>query len=162
MRTKGKEGPSAWEGDWEGRVHQRIRQLGFTTYRDYLQARPGVSYDDLAAELSRDKALPPIAPVQLERMHAWTVNPDERKDAMLDSLVRYFRGTLRRGWGVGIHWEINAITALSFWSVNWGEGPELDSLEREIRQLNPEPGWVPQDSGDPIIQEAARRAWAAV
>jgi len=78
---------------------------------------------------------------------------------MLDSLVRYLRGPLKKGWGVGIYWEVNAIAALSFWSVNWGEGPELKALERELRQLNPAQGWLPQDSEDPILQEAAKRAW---
>jgi len=159
MRTKGKERPSAWEGDWQGRVQRRVAQLGYTTYRAYLRARPGVSYDELSAELSMDKDGPPITPVQLERMQAWAVSPQERENAMLDSLVHYLRGTLKRGWGVGIYWEVNAIAALSFWSVNWGEGPELKALERELRQLNPAQGWLPQDSEDPILQEAAKRAW---
>jgi len=55
MRMKGKERPSAWDGDWKVRVCQRINELGYGTYLDYLQARRGVSYDALAAELSRER-----------------------------------------------------------------------------------------------------------
>ena len=80
---------------------------------------------------------------------------------ILDSLARYLREGLRKGWGVGIHWEIDAIIALSFWSSNWHQDEgELRALEDEIRRMNPEPGWVPIDADDPILQEAARRVWS--
>jgi len=38
---------------------------------------------------------------------------------------------------------------------------ELRALEHEIRQLNPEAGWIPKDADDPILQEAAMRVWGA-
>jgi len=115
----------------------------------------------MAAELSRDPDAAPIAPVQLERLHAWTTRPEDRRDEILDSLVRYLRESLRKGWGVGIHWQLNANIALSFWLSNWGykDKDELRALEHEIRQLNPEAGWIPKDADDPIIQEAAKRVW---
>jgi hypothetical protein len=162
MKTKGKEVPSPWEGNWQERLSQRFRKLGYDTFQDYLRARRARPYGQLAAELSEDPEAAPIAPVQLERMHAWTVSPAERYDAILDSLVRYLREYLRKGWGVGIHWQLNANIALAFWLSNWGDKDkdELRALEREIRALNPEPGWIPKDSDDPILQEAARRVWS--
>ena len=54
MRIKGKERLSSWDGDWEGRIYERIGELGFQKYSDYLLARRGRSYRELAAELSRD------------------------------------------------------------------------------------------------------------
>jgi hypothetical protein len=161
MKTKGKETLSAWDGDWRERIYQGFRKLGFETYQDYLRARRGRSYEELASELSADTNAAPIAPVQLERMHAWTVSPEDRHNEILDSLVRYLRESLRKGWGVGIHWQLNANIALAFWLSNWGykDKDELRALEREIRGLNPEAGWIPKDSDDPILQEAARRIW---
>ena len=50
MTIKGKKVLSPWEGDWEARLNNRIKQLGYATYRDFLQARQGVSYDELAKE----------------------------------------------------------------------------------------------------------------
>jgi hypothetical protein len=160
MRIKGKERLSSWDGDWEGRIYERIGELGFQKYSDYLLARRGRSYRELAAELSRDDNVAPVAPVQLERLHALTVTAADRRDAILDSFVRFLRGALRKGWGVGIHWQTNVIGDLSSWHVNWGQGDELDEFEREVIGMHPELGWTPKDSDDPIIQEAARRVWS--
>ena len=160
MTTKGHGVISPWDGNWEERIYERIKQLGYSTYRDYLQARRGDSYDKLAAELSRNTDAAPIAPVQLEHLHPRTVHPAERRDAILDSFVRFLRGALRRGWGVGIHWQVDVIGELSGWHVTWGQGDDLDAFEGEIFRMNPEPGWIPNDSDDPIIQEAARRVWS--
>jgi hypothetical protein len=160
MKTKIKQALSAWEGDWEKRVHQRIEELGYSTYWDYLQARRGHSYEDLAEELSRGRDEAPIAPVQLERMHSQAVPPGEQHDEILDSFARFLRGELRRGWGIGSHWETDVLAAMAFWFVNWGERPELDAFRHEILRMKPEPGWLPKDSRDPILQEAARRVWS--
>ena len=160
MRTDKKNEISAWEGDWEARIYQRIEDLGYTTYQDYLRARQGRSYDYLADELSKGIEGAPTAPVQLEHLHAQTADPAERLDAILDSFARFVGGALRRGWGVGIHWKVDVIGALSSWYVTWGEGPELDAFRREIFRMNPEPGWIPKNSNDPIIQEAAKRVWS--
>jgi hypothetical protein len=159
MKTKDSERLSAWDGDWEGRINETIKKLGYETYSDYLLARRGRSYRDLAAELSRDETAAPIAPVQLQHLHAQTVSPAGRREAILDSFARFLRAALRKGWGVGIHWDTDVLGAMACWFVTWGEGAELDALRREIFRMNPEAGWVPKDSDDPILQEAARRVW---
>ena len=151
---------SAWEGDWEKRVCQRIQELGYASFLDYLKARRGHSYVQLAKELSSGRDQIPIAPVQLERMHSQAAGPDERQDAILDSFARLLRGELRRGWGIGKYWETDVLTAMSFWFVGWGEGPDLDAFRREILRVNPPEGWLPEASDDPILQEAARRVWS--
>ena len=84
----------------------------------------------------------------------------DRRDAILDSFVRFLRGTLRKGWGVGIHWQTNLFGDLSSWHVTWGQGDELDEFERKLFGMHHEPGWTPKDSDDPTIQEAARRVWS--
>jgi hypothetical protein len=137
MKTRGEQMLSAWEGDWEKRICQRIDEPGYSTYLEYLQARRGHSYEDLAEELSRGPDAIPIAPVQLEKMHSQAVGPDERQDAILDSFARLLRGELRRGWGIGKYWETDVLTAMSFWFVGWGEGPELDAFRQEILRMKP-------------------------
>jgi len=159
MTTKDTRVLSAWDGDWEERIRQRITKLGYSTYREYLRATPGVSYRELAAELSKDDDAAPIAPVQLEYLHARSVSPADRRDAVLDSFVRFLRGALTIGLGVGTLWKIDVIGDLSGWDVIWGQGDELDAFEGEIFRMNPTPGWIPKDSDDPLIQEAAKRVW---
>ena len=67
MRLRKKTLAPGWRGDWETRIARRIKELGYDTYLDYLAARPGESYWQIAEELARDEG---VAPVQLQRMHA--------------------------------------------------------------------------------------------
>jgi len=101
----------------------------------------------------------PVAPVQLERMHAWNVPADERRDAILDSLARHLRGALKKGRGVGHYWDTDVIGTLTGWFVSLGEGADLDAFRREVFRMNPAPGWIPENSHDSILLEAARRVW---
>jgi hypothetical protein len=156
MRLRKKTLAPAWRGAWETRIARRIKELGYDTYPDYLAARPGQSYWQIAQELSRDED---VAPVQLQRMHASHVKAGDWERAVLDSFARYLRGALRRGWGLDKYWESSVAGALSSWYVTWGGGPELDAFEREVFLLHPKPGWIPKDSEDSILREAARRAW---
>jgi hypothetical protein len=110
----------------------------------------------MARELSENDD---VAPVQLERLHAASADVEHREDAMLDSLTRYLREALRRGWGVGTRWRGSLAAAFTSWNVTWGGGAELDQLERALLQLSPPSGWVPDPSGDLLLSNAARAAW---
>jgi len=88
------------------------------------------------------------------------VSPAERREAILDSFARFLRPALKRGWGNGIYWDTDVLGAMSSWFVNWGEEPELDAFRREIFRMNPPKGWVPANSDDRILQEAAQRVWS--
>ena len=156
MQTKSNQKAPAWEGDWQARIARRIKELGYDTYLDYLAARPGQSYWQIAEELSRGED---VAPVQLQSMHASHVKAGDWERAVLDSLARFLRGALKKGWGLDKYWWSSVAGALSSWYVTWGGGPELDALERELFLLKPEPGWIPKDGEDPILLEAARRVW---
>ena len=138
----------AWRGDWQDRVRQRVRQRGFVSFLAYLKSNAGVPYPMLARELSEGED---IAPVQLETLHAEDVDSLEREEAVLDSLARFMRGALTKGWGVDRYWETNVIGALSSWSVTWGSGPELDRIKRKLLALPPPNGWIPSPQGDPIL-----------
>ena len=158
MRTRRNEPSPAWLGDWQNRILERIREKGYKSYLDYLADRPGRTYDELSRELERDDD---IAPVQLSVMHARLVEPGGRREAILDSLARSLRGALRKGWGLGRYWESDVAGQLAFWSVAWGRAPELYALEEALRSIPPEEGWIPKDGNDPVLREAARRAWDA-
>src|SRR5215471_5333952 len=160
MTIKNKEGPSAWEGNWQERIHERLNALGYRTFCDYLRGRPGWSYRELAKELSTGEETTPVATVQLERMRAWSVAADERQDAILDSFARHLRGALKKGWGVGHYWDTDVIGTLTGWFVSWGEGADLDAFRREVFRMNPKAGWIPKGADDPILQEAAQRVWS--
>lgn len=154
MKTDQNDTTQAWEGDWEQRIHRRIQELGHPVYHDYLKARPGHSYDQMALELGED-----VAPVQLARLHALNTKDCDRALAIVDSFARYLRGALKKGWGLDRYWETAVLGALSSWYVTWNSESELDAFQREVFLMHPEPGWIPKDSEDPILSEAAKRVW---
>ena len=146
---------NTWDGDWKGRITLRVKQLGYLSYLDFLIARPGQSYDQMARELGND-----VAPVQLEWLHANSTNDSDRIEAIIDSLARYLGGALRKGWALDKYWETSLIGAFANWYVMWNSRPELYAFQKEIYLMNPEPGWIPKDSADPILSEAAKRVWS--
>jgi len=150
-----RESVPAWRGDWQQRIAQRLKQRGFESYLAFLEANPGVSYTDMARLLSEGDD---VAPVQLERLHAWSVKPEARDVAILDSLARFLREALKKGWGVGQRWQGSVAAALASWNVAWGGGPELETLEQALFDLNPPEGWIPEPKDDPLLQKVVSLA----
>jgi hypothetical protein len=91
----------AWQGESAARIVLCVKALGFESYDAFLHANPGVSYDEMARLLGEGD----LAPVQFERLHAASTAADQRAVAVLDSLARYLRGALKKGWGVGKYWR---------------------------------------------------------
>jgi hypothetical protein len=145
----------AWRGDWQERVRERIRQRGSESLQAYLKGNAGVPYSDLARDLAVGDD---IAPVQLERLHAQETVPEQRQGAVFDSLTRFLRGSLKKGWGVGRYWESDVIGTLVSWSVTWGRSKDLDQVERALFSIPPPTGWKPEPQGDPILNRAFEQA----
>jgi hypothetical protein len=145
----------AWRGDWQDRIAQRIREAGFDSYAAFLEAKPGLSYAEMARLLG-DKE--DIAPVQLARLHASSIQPRDRERAIVDSLTRFLRGSLKKGWGLGKYWQSDVGGALASWKVTWGSGPELNKLESALHAVGPPSGWIPEAEADPILQRAVESA----
>src|SRR5215472_1057071 len=101
MRIRDKESLSAWDGDWEERIYKRIKELRYLNYRDYLRARAGRSYRDLAKELSRDEGIAPYSSRPLQHLHAQSVTPAERQDATVWCSARA-RRNLQNGMQLAI------------------------------------------------------------
>jgi len=146
----------AWRGDWQERIAQRLKEQGFESYSAFLEANPGVTYTEMAQLLSAGED---VVPVQLERLHASSVRPEQREQAVLDSLARFLREALKKGWGVGHRWHSSVGAALTSWNVTWGGGTEIEKLERALFELKPPDGWIPEPKDDPVLLKAAAAVW---
>ena len=144
----------AWQGDWEARIMLRVKALGFESYDAFLHANPGMPYDQMARLLGEGD----LAPVQFERLHAASTAPDQRAVAVLDSLARYLRGALKKGWGVGKYWESDLMGALAGWHTNWGGGEDLDRLQKTLLGAKPPMGWLPEPKDDPLLRRVVSLA----
>jgi hypothetical protein len=147
---------SAWRGDWQERISRRLKDRGFASYSAFLDANLGLSYSELAERLAEGDD---VVPVQLARLHAMNIDPQERQRAVCDSFARSLRGALKNGWGIGRYWESAISGALASWHVTWGETPDLVQFQKAVLDLKPEPGWLPVSADDPVLLEAARRTW---
>jgi hypothetical protein len=134
--------------------------MGFESYEAFLSANPGLSYDEMARLLGEGD----VAPVQLQRLHASGVKSEHRELAVVDSLARFLRGALRKGWGVGKYWEGDLMGALASWHTTWGGGAELDRLQTALLAAKPPMGWLPEPKDDPLLQRitslAQRASWS--
>lgn len=144
----------AWQGDWQARITLRLKLMGFESYEAFLNANPGLSYDEIARLLGEGD----VAPVQLQSLHASGVKAEQRELAVLDSLARFIRGALKKGWGVGKYWESSLMGALASWHATWGGGEELDRLQKTLLGSKPPMGWLPEPKDDPLLQKVASLA----
>lgn len=131
---------------------------GFGSLGAFFDATPGVSYSELAKLLSEKED---VAPVQIERLHREvTGDSDEAvRRAALDSVTRFLRGALKKGWGCGRYWQSNVVGALGSWAAMWGGGPQFQGVKVALFSLNPPTGWIPEPANDPLLVTAFERGW---
>lgn len=136
-----------------------LRRLGFPDLCAYLEANPGVSYEEAGAELG----VVPLAVVIAQLDDAARFGRCEW--AARDHLVRTLRHELKDGWGVAELWEDARDRALSSWVGRVAAHPEcaerglsydeLIKIARRVALLDVEEvgkGWLPSDVGDPIFE----------
>jgi len=142
----------AWRGDWRGRIAERIRATGHQNLAAFFEAHPGLSYVELAEMMG---ATGDVAPVQLERLHVELPGQDNasRREAILDSLARFLRGALKKGWGCGRYWQSNVTGALASWTVTWGGTEDLQKVKAALFAKSPPVGWIPEPTNDPLLRE---------
>lgn len=145
----------------ERKIVERVQALGFASLGDYLAARVGVPYTDLADELGSGVLGLHIAALQMK--HA--ANP---RAAAADALVRALRQVLTKGWDLtdaaepGVSPEFVNITAWSYWtSLLEGVRPEEEILDRlwDTLRRGAKPGWLPRTADDPVLKNAFDQAW---
>jgi hypothetical protein len=156
MRDNGMDAP-AWRGDWRSRLAARVRAEGYDSLDGFFRATPGVPYTELARLLSRQHE---IAPIHLEQIHSELAQArGPARPWAMDSMTRFMRGSLSRGWGNGKYWQVALLGGLASWTVLWGGGPRLQAIKEALFQLAPPVGWVPQNEDDPIVRKAFDLGW---
>jgi len=148
---------SAWRGDWRGRIEERVRATGQQSIAAFFEAHPGLSYVELAQVMGPTGD---VAAVQLERLHTEIAGHGSvsRRDAILDSLARFLRGALKKGWGSGRYWQSSVTGALASWTVMWGGTEELRKVKETLFARNPPIGWIPEPTNDPLLREVFAQA----
>jgi len=153
-----------WQEDWEERLYERVRTLGFPTVSGYLDQKPGIPYVQIAKELGTDIAPSQVVYAQMkEGKRAGTV-----RDAVQDALVRCLRRGLESGWTnrPGAPSDTRSAMVYSDWCAcvkSYGGMTSLDptlyAIWKALEKLAPPQGWLPENVHDPLVQEALRVAW---
>jgi hypothetical protein len=168
-----------WHGDWETRLLDRLRDLGYTNTLEFLQAFPGHSYKQLVDTIG-DCAVVQLEFLQFKEAEA----ADRLREAAMDCLTRNLRSYLPRGWGRSdfdstlpasvVDWlkddEVtnrsrfliaSAICHSSASLVRFGaEKPKkMVLVGKALQELNPPLGWQPAGPDDPLIVAAFAVAW---
>ena len=155
-----------WSGNWQRRVYDKLERIGFSQVSDYLAARPGATYAQLAEELGDD-----TAPVQITRLHLLEAKrAGQLRDGARDALVRYVRERLPSGWGRKPPNEeqyeqdfLNA-SAWSGWSRELEEAAPAefsafaDAIWEQLSRSAPE-GWLPVNTSDKTVVAIFDAAW---
>jgi hypothetical protein len=156
-----KEVPHVWLPNWNNRVFQAVRELGFPSLTAYLATVPSVTYDELAKRLGN---FAPVQIVDAQFEEARALNCV--RAAAMDSLCRELAEELPEGWGIGEDADWQSVHALSSWSSEitvTGECEEFDSttmeIARALRALPPPTGWFPVGPDDPIIVAIFDSKW---
>src|SRR5262245_18824173 len=98
----------------EKRIVDRVTALGFASLADYIAARIGVPYTDLADELGDNVLGMHVAALQMR-------DARDRRAAAADALVRALRQVLPNGWDrtdatePGVDREFVTVSGWSYW-----------------------------------------------
>jgi hypothetical protein len=149
-----------WEGDWRSRVYSRLRSLGFQSMLEFLARFPSEPYLKLAARLGADFAALQIISTQFREAR----EGGSIREAAKDCLVREINGQLRRGWGRGGRVDFQTAGVYANWMIEVTRAepdvrPMVDVVWRELKNLNPDEGWLPSSPDDPLVLAAFSRRW---
>lgn len=144
----------SWQGDWDARVHERVRERGFSSLTDFADSRPLDSFIQLALELGPDDVN--ASQVQaLLREEAEDSNTAAR--FLRSSLIRRLRERLRSGWaedGDSDPFLSELAGAIASWATG-AEGlideEDSDRVWQFFRHTRIPAGWLPDGPDDPII-----------
>ena len=151
-----------WQENWEQTIQDKIEQLGFNTFLDYLLTVPSQPYKNVANLLGIN-----AAPIQLIAVQYDVAKKNgEVREAAMDSLCRNIIERLPNRWNEGDNPEQIQIKALSGWASEIMVTGDLLKLEPilnkviEVLRLTEIPDeWKPTGIDDPIILNAFNEAW---
>jgi hypothetical protein len=171
--------PTAWQGDWEARLTERLRARGFESAADYVATAPTASLIVLGHALGSDPTAPlytgdGFAATQLERRlidDAKRTGTLER--CMRDLLVRQLHEHLPEGWHLEWGPDIPGDTTTAVWRraivfSQWGSEislrypeyePAVDAVWDAMKASAIADGWLPSSADDPLLVDVFRRSW---
>lgn len=152
---------TAWSSDWKRKALEQVKALGFETLIDYVNAREGRTFEELASELGSA-----VAPIQVEMLYlSEGRNSGRLVECAAECLARVIIERFRRGrgWGTGVRLEYRTTGALVDWKVSVmrdaGDAglseDKLNAISTALRDVvRPPAGWMPRNGKDPYIQRA--------
>jgi len=178
---------TTWAPDWQSRLLEKVRAIGYHTVTEFLSAHPAEPYVTMARKLGNTAA------VQLLRVQRLEIEDEAGfRRAAMDCMARELATHLPKGWGIPT--EIPEVPLDSMWTHLAAHGPlkpneiedriafqtagvyadwmsllrEYDSATIEpradavwaaLKNLRPPTGWIPHGPNDPIIVRAFDVGW---
>ncbi|MCY1040830.1 NUDIX hydrolase [Corallococcus sp. bb12-1] len=143
----------SWEGNWRVRLHERVRERGYTSLTAFAEARPRVSLVSLAEELGPDD----VAGVQILRgLFAEAKHHKQVTRIVRDVLVRGFAEGLPNGWPAVLDdsTRFEVAVVLSSWYADTPEPYDERARQAGAALLAhpPPPGWRPLSPDDELLR----------
>lgn len=145
-------GDRSWEGNWQIRLYERVRERGYTSLTAFAEARPTLPLVELAQELGGDD----LNAVQIFK---GLVDEAERSHQLTrlvrGQLVRELAESLPNGWPAVLDDEarLEVAIALGSWSaftpVTHKE--RADQVSAALLATPPPHGWRPLGPDDELL-----------
>lgn len=147
----------SWQGDWRARVHERVRERGFTSLTTFADSRPLDSFIQLALELEPDD----VNASQLQVLLREEAEDSSNAARFLrSSLIRRLRERLPLGWADDVDSD-PFLSELAGAIASWATGAEglineedSDRVWTFFRHTRIPAGWLPEGPDDPFIAQA--------
>ncbi|MET0403982.1 MAG: NUDIX hydrolase [Cystobacter sp.] len=142
----------AWRGNIRARLYERVRELGYASLTDFVEARPAVPLYVLADELGKED----VAAVQV--FSGLLAEAERRKQVtrlVRDVLVRELAESIPEGWPTGTDSDsrFKVAEALGSWFAYTPEThrERANQVMAALRSTPPPPGWRPLGPDDELL-----------
>ncbi|PTL77503.1 NUDIX hydrolase [Vitiosangium sp. GDMCC 1.1324] len=143
----------SWEGNWKGRLYERVRARGYDSLTAFAEARPTASLVALAEDLGPDD----IAGVQV--LSGLLAEAEQRKQVtrfVRDVLVRMLSQSLPDGWPAVLDDtnRFKVAKAIGRWFAYTPETHKerADKAGDALLASPPPPGWRPLGPDDELLR----------
>lgn len=149
-----------WSCDWRERILAQVAGLGHGCVTEFMRENPTDTYAELRERLGRDVAVVQLMILQAEE----ALRCNELLGLAKDSVVRFVREHLRKGWGVGIRCEYRTAAAFAHWSTFLLLDAKVPREKAKrtwdaLVSLQPPRGWLPSGPDDAYIGSAFKVGW---
>lgn len=153
-----------WPKDWEQDVYQRLKALGHSSVRDFLQANPLLGYTALAKTVG-EKTVPFMLGFLQYRE---AIEVGELCLAAMDSFSRKYRECNPGGWKAKSHADniadfasATGLLAAELAAIDPRLEGTMASIFNDICDRDPPAGWTPTGATDPVLLAAFDKCWPA-